>query len=94
MPRRVPARHYSSLGKIPSCHAYVIAGPRHAAVQTLANPKPGPGAVLLRLEGSGVCACGPAAVGRPAAGSSTRSPGGGSPGHEGWGRRSPRLEPE
>src|SRR3954465_5899468 len=64
--------------------ACVIAAPKRAAVQTLAPPEPGPGQVLLRLEGSGVCASSvPLWEGRswfnypqPA----------GAPGHEGWGR--------
>jgi threonine dehydrogenase-like Zn-dependent dehydrogenase len=65
-------------------HACVIAEPRRAAVRSLARPEPGPGEVLLRLEGSGVCASSlPLWEGRswfeypqPA----------GAPGHEGWGR--------
>jgi threonine dehydrogenase-like Zn-dependent dehydrogenase len=64
--------------------AGVIAAPGRAAVQTLERPQPGPGEVLLRLEGSGVCASSlPLWEGRswfeypqPA----------GAPGHEGWGR--------
>ena len=64
--------------------ACVITAPGRAAVQTLALPEPGPGQVLLRLDGSGVCASSlPLWEGRewfdypqPA----------GAPGHEGWGR--------
>ena len=64
--------------------ACVIAAPGRAAVQALEPPEPGPGEVLLRLEGSGVCASSlPLWEGRswfeypqPA----------GAPGHEGWGR--------
>jgi len=64
--------------------ACVIAAPGRAAVQTLELPEPGAGQVLLRLEGSGVCASSlPLWEGRewfeypqPA----------GAPGHEGWGR--------
>jgi threonine dehydrogenase-like Zn-dependent dehydrogenase len=64
--------------------ACVIAGPRQAALQDAPMPQPGPGQVLLRLEGSGVCASSlPLWEGRewfsypqPA----------GAPGHEGWGR--------
>jgi threonine dehydrogenase-like Zn-dependent dehydrogenase len=64
--------------------ACVIAAPGRIAVQTLERPQPGPGQVLLRLEGSGVCASSlPLWEGRswfeypqPA----------GAPGHEGWGR--------
>lgn len=65
-------------------HACVIATPGRAAVENLEPPKPGQGEVLLRLEGSGVCASSlPLWEGRswfeypqPA----------GAPGHEGWGR--------
>ena len=64
--------------------AAVLVAPGQVAVQRAARPKPGPGEVLLRLEGSGVC------------GSSMPVWGGrswfdypqpsGAPGHEGWGR--------
>jgi len=62
----------------------VIASPQHAALREVEVPEPGPGQVLLRLEGSGVCASSlPLWEGRswfdypqPA----------GAPGHEGWGR--------
>lgn len=65
-------------------HAGVIAAPGQAALQTVEPPEPGPGQVLVRLEGSGVCASSlPLWEGRewfdypqPA----------GAPGHEGWGR--------
>jgi len=64
--------------------AGVIAAPGQAIVQSAPRPEPGPGQVLLRLEGSGVCASSlPLWEGRPwfeypqAAGA---------PGHEGWGR--------
>ena len=64
--------------------ACVIASPQQAALQSVEIPQPGPGQVLLRLEGSGVCASSlPLWEGRswfdypqPA----------GAPGHEGWGR--------
>jgi threonine dehydrogenase-like Zn-dependent dehydrogenase len=64
--------------------ASVIAGPLRAALERVACPQPGPGQVLLQLEGSGVCASSiPLWEGRswfeypqPA----------GAPGHEGWGR--------
>jgi len=63
--------------------AGIIAGPRTSRVEHIARPEPGPGQVLLRLEGSGVCASSiPMWEGRewfeypqPA----------GAPGHEGWG---------
>src|SRR5436309_7812759 len=63
--------------------ACVIAAPRSAGIDRVDVPQPGPGQVLLRLEGSGVCASSlPMWEGRewfqypqPA----------GAPGHEGWG---------
>lgn len=64
--------------------AGVIAAPGRAVVERVARPEPGPGQVLLRLEGSGVCASSlPLWQGRdwfqyPQAA--------GAPGHEGWGR--------
>src|SRR3954468_12821820 len=64
--------------------AGVIAAPGHAIVESAPRPEPGPGQVLLRLEGSGVCASSlPVWEGRewfqyPQAA--------GGPGHEGWGR--------
>ncbi len=64
--------------------ACVISAPRQAALQDTPRPEPGANEVLLRLEGSGVCASSlPLWEGRswfeypqPA----------GAPGHEGWGR--------
>src|SRR5205085_5246771 len=64
--------------------AAVLSGPQQAVLQNVARPEPGPGQVLLRLEGSGVCASSlPVWEGRdwfqyPQAA--------GGPGHEGWGR--------
>lgn len=64
--------------------AGVIASPGRAVLERVARPEPGPGQVLLRLEGSGVCASSlPLWEGRewfqyPQAA--------GAPGHEGWGR--------
>jgi threonine dehydrogenase-like Zn-dependent dehydrogenase len=64
--------------------ACVIAGPGRAEVQTLARPEPGPGQVLVRLEGSGVCASSlPLWEGREWF-EYPQPPG--APGHEGWGR--------
>jgi len=65
-------------------YASVITSPRQAALQRVPMPEPGPGQLLLKLEGSGVCASSlPLWEGRewfdypqPA----------GAPGHEGWGR--------
>ena len=64
--------------------AGVIAAPGRAVVERVARPEPSPGQVMLRLEGSGVCASSlPLWQGRdwfqyPQAA--------GAPGHEGWGR--------
>jgi threonine dehydrogenase-like Zn-dependent dehydrogenase len=64
--------------------AGVIAAPGQAVVAAAARPEPGVGQVLIRLEGSGVCASSlPLWEGRawfeyPQAA--------GAPGHEGWGR--------
>lgn len=64
--------------------AGVISAPRTLTLARVARPEPGPGEVLLRLEGSGVCASSlPVWEGRrwfsyPLAA--------GAPGHEGWGR--------
>jgi len=64
--------------------ACVIAAPGRAAVQSLDRPEPGPGQVLLRLEGSGVCASSlPLWEGRQWF-DYPQPPG--APGHEGWGR--------
>ncbi len=65
-------------------HAGVIAAPGQAALQMLEPPEPGPGQVLVRLEGSGVCASSlPLWEGREWF-SYPQPPG--APGHEGWGR--------
>jgi threonine dehydrogenase-like Zn-dependent dehydrogenase len=64
--------------------ACVIQAPGQAVLQDVPRPDPGPGQVLLQLEGSGVCASSlPLWEGRswfdyPQAA--------GGPGHEGWGR--------
>jgi threonine dehydrogenase-like Zn-dependent dehydrogenase len=64
--------------------AGVIAAPRQAVLQAAARPEPGPGQVLLRLEGSGVCASSlPLWEGRSWF-DYPQAPG--APGHEGWGR--------
>jgi len=64
--------------------AGVIAAPGHASVETAPCPEPGPGQVLLRLEGSGVCASSlPLWEGRPWFSYPQAA---GAPGHEGWGR--------
>jgi threonine dehydrogenase-like Zn-dependent dehydrogenase len=65
-------------------HAGVIAGPGQAELQDIELPEPGPGQVLVRLEGSGVCASSlPLWDGREWF---TYPQPPGAPGHEGWGR--------
>jgi threonine dehydrogenase-like Zn-dependent dehydrogenase len=65
-------------------HAGVIAAPRQAALQSIEPPAPGPGQILVRLEGSGVCASSlPLWEGREWF-NYPQPPG--APGHEGWGR--------
>ena len=64
--------------------ACVMAGPGRLSVEKVPRPQPGPGEVLLRLEGSGVCASSlPLWEGREWFGY-PQPPG--APGHEGWGR--------
>lgn len=64
--------------------AAVLRGPGQAAIESLAPPEPGPGQVLLRMEGSGVCASSlPLWEGREWF---TYPQPAGAPGHEGWGR--------
>jgi threonine dehydrogenase-like Zn-dependent dehydrogenase len=64
--------------------ACVIAAPGRADMEALARPEPGPGQVLVRLEGSGVCASSlPLWEGREWF-EYPQPPG--APGHEGWGR--------
>jgi threonine dehydrogenase-like Zn-dependent dehydrogenase len=67
-----------------SMRACVIASPGMATLQSLRRPDPGPREVLLRLEGSGVCASSlPLWEGRQWF-DYPQPPG--APGHEGWGR--------
>jgi threonine dehydrogenase-like Zn-dependent dehydrogenase len=64
--------------------ASVIAAPGEARLRTVERPQPGPGQVLLQLEGSGVCASSiPLWEGRSWF-DYPQPPG--APGHEGWGR--------
>jgi threonine dehydrogenase-like Zn-dependent dehydrogenase len=64
--------------------ASVITAPGIAALGSVARPEPAAGQVLLRLEGSGVCASSlPMWEGRPWFDYPQRA---GAPGHEGWGR--------
>ena len=64
--------------------AGVLTGPKQASLQQLDAPEPGPGQVLVRLEGSGVCASSlPLWEGREWF-QYPQPPG--APGHEGWGR--------
>jgi threonine dehydrogenase-like Zn-dependent dehydrogenase len=63
--------------------AAVVTGPGQASVEDVARPLPGPGQVLIRLEGCGVCGSNlPYWEGRPWF-SYPSEPG--APGHEGWG---------
>lgn len=65
-------------------HACVIASPRQASLTDVEPPQPREGQVLLRLEGSGVCASSvPLWEGREWF---TYPQPPGAPGHEGWGR--------
>jgi threonine dehydrogenase-like Zn-dependent dehydrogenase len=69
---------------VASMQAGVIAAPGQASLQRLEAPEPGPGQVLVRLEGSGVCASSlPLWEGREWF-EYPQPPG--APGHEGWGR--------
>ena len=64
--------------------ACVITGPGQSALRDTPRPEPGPGEVLVRLEGSGVCASSlPLWEGRSWF-EYPQAPG--APGHEGWGR--------
>jgi threonine dehydrogenase-like Zn-dependent dehydrogenase len=64
--------------------AAVIAAPRAVEVRDVPTPSPGPGEVLIELEGCGVCGSDlPVWEGRPWF-DYPREPG--APGHEGWGR--------
>ncbi|HEV2777243.1 MAG TPA: zinc-binding dehydrogenase [Solirubrobacteraceae bacterium] len=64
--------------------AAVITAPRRAELRRLPTPDPGPGEVLVELEGCGVCGSDlPVWQGRPWF-DYPRDPG--APGHEGWGR--------
>ncbi|TFZ06225.1 L-iditol 2-dehydrogenase [Ramlibacter henchirensis] len=64
--------------------ACVISAPGQAILQDAPKPEPGPGEVLLQLEGSGVCASSlPLWEGRSWF-DYPQAPG--APGHEGWGR--------
>src|SRR4051812_17212647 len=91
--RRLPRRARREAGDDPACRtpvrgrvvrASVIEAPRVAAVRTVSRPEPGPGQVLLQLEGSGVCASSiPLWEGRTWF-DYPQTPG--APGHEGWGR--------
>lgn len=64
--------------------ATVISGPQTVALATVSTPSPGPGEVLVEIEGCGVCGSDlPVWEGRPWF-EYPREPG--APGHEGWGR--------
>jgi 2-desacetyl-2-hydroxyethyl bacteriochlorophyllide A dehydrogenase len=64
--------------------ATVISGPQTVALASVSTPTPGPGEVLVEIEGCGVCGSDlPVWEGRPWF-DYPREPG--APGHEGWGR--------
>ena len=64
--------------------AAIVAGPGRVEVVDVPTPDPGPGQVLVRVEGCGVCGSDlPVWQGRPWF-EYPREPG--APGHEGWGR--------
>ena len=64
--------------------AAVITGPGEARVQQVKRPEAGPGEILVRMEGCGVCASNlPLWQGRSWF---TYPVLPGAPGHEGWGR--------
>jgi 2-desacetyl-2-hydroxyethyl bacteriochlorophyllide A dehydrogenase len=66
-----------------SMRAAVIAGPEEVELASVPTPDPGPGEVLVELQGCGVCGSDlPVWQGRPWF-EYPRDPG--SPGHEGWG---------
>ena len=67
-----------------SMRAGILVAPGRVELRRLAPPEPGPGQVLLRLEGCGVCASSmPLWEGRPWFDYPQPA---GAPGHEGWGR--------
>lgn len=64
--------------------AVVVTGPERAEVREVETPRPGPGQVLVRVEGCGVCGSNlPLWEGRPWFEYPNQP---GNPGHEGWGR--------
>src|SRR3954454_15044507 len=64
--------------------AAVIAAPETVEVKDVGTPDPGPGEVLVELEGCGVCGSDiPVWEGRPWFDYPREA---GAPGHEGWGR--------
>jgi threonine dehydrogenase-like Zn-dependent dehydrogenase len=76
-----PATEHPRTGTV---RAAVVTAPRMARVERMHAPEPGPGQVLLRLEGCGVCASNlPDWEGREWF-EYPQAPG--APGHEGWGR--------
>ncbi len=71
--------------------AAVVIGPGRIALEPASIPEPGPGQVLLRLEGSGVCGSSLPVWGGRSWFDYPQPPG--APGHEGWGRIA-RLGPD
>ncbi|CAN5868610.1 zinc-binding dehydrogenase [soil metagenome] len=73
----------SALAPPAQMQAAVLTAPQTLAVKEVPTPAPGPGQVLIRLEGCGVCASNlPVWEGREWFSYPTAP---GSPGHEGWG---------
>jgi threonine dehydrogenase-like Zn-dependent dehydrogenase len=79
----VPSDARVAAARPAAMRAAVIAAPGEAALRAVPRPEPGPGQVLLRLEGCGVCASSlPVWEGRSWFDYPQRP---GAPGHEGWG---------
>lgn len=75
--------HGSETGRA-AMRAAAIAQPKRCELLTAPRPRPGPGAVLVRMEGCGLCASGlPVWQGREWFSYPVEP---GQPGHEGWGR--------
>jgi len=71
-------------GATPAARAVRLSGPGRAEMVEIALPEPGLGEVLVRLEGSGVCASNLGPWAGPEWMAFPTDPG--APGHEGWGR--------
>src|SRR3954447_17677251 len=71
------------MGSDLSMRAAVLAGPGQIRIEKVPRPEPGPGQVLVRLEGSGVCASNLTPWAGPDWMQFPTQPG--ALGHEGWG---------